>query len=70
MIGHEAKYTYPIKTVCSNCANVENHDVPKRIRISDYLEYTKCVNCDCDTLQNKPLSNEERLMINKHLKTE
>jgi transcription elongation factor Elf1 len=35
---------------CRNCLRESEHDVPKGIRIVDYLEKQECPFCGCTTL--------------------
>ena len=50
--------TYKAKADCRNCLNESEHDVPKGIRIVDFLEKRECPHCGCQSLSksvNQPV---------------
>lgn len=40
------KYTHDEK--CTNCSYINNFNIPKGIRINDYIQEQECFRCGCN----------------------
>ncbi len=43
--------TYSMTLVCSNCGGKDEVDIPKGQPVSIFLNYHRCPNCGCATMQ-------------------
>jgi hypothetical protein len=49
------KTTYSIVASCENCGEDTDLEVPKGIKVKDYISHSKCEHCDCQTLVKSDL---------------
>ena len=38
---------YKTTYTCRNCGKIVNLEVPKRTRVSDFIQRMRCPNCEC-----------------------